>query len=50
MNKMIVFYLLELPWDEPSKNCKEYVNWVESKKVHTTPWIKIDTLSLGMLC
>lgn len=39
----------ELPWDEPSKNCKEYVNWVESKKVHTTPWIKIDTLSLGFL-
>uniref|UniRef100_UPI00358E6BD1 serine/threonine-protein kinase Chk1 isoform X1 n=2 Tax=Myxine glutinosa TaxID=7769 RepID=UPI00358E6BD1 len=38
----------ELPWDEPSKNCQEYNDWL-SKKCHITPWSKIHPLPLALL-
>ena len=38
---------LELPWDEPTKTNKEYLDWLNNK-VNRTPWIKMDSQSLGM--
>jgi len=38
----------ELPWDEPSEKCKEFVSWANSETL-TTPWTKIDTFSLALL-
>lgn len=42
--------LLELPWDQPSTGCPEYVRWKGNDNWTThTPWSKIDTLSLSLL-
>ncbi|XP_051960670.1 serine/threonine-protein kinase Chk1 [Xyrauchen texanus] len=38
----------ELPWDQPSENCQEYLDWLE-KKVYLTPWKKIDAVPLSLL-
>ena len=38
---------LELPWDQPSKKYKEYLDWIDGK-AHRTPWSKMDTQSLGV--
>lgn len=40
----------ELPWDQPSTGCAEYVRWKSNDRwTTTTPWSKIDTLALSML-
>uniref|UniRef100_A0A673KZH9 Serine/threonine-protein kinase CHK1 n=1 Tax=Sinocyclocheilus rhinocerous TaxID=307959 RepID=A0A673KZH9_9TELE len=38
----------ELPWDQPSENCQEYLDWLE-KKIYLTPWKKIDAVPLSLL-
>jgi len=38
----------ELPWDEPSYGCQEYLNWKDCK-ITLSPWCKIDTLALSLL-
>ena len=38
----------ELPWDEPTDKCKEFVDWTENR-TYNTPWSKIDTLPLALL-
>lgn len=38
----------ELPWDQPSENCQEYLDWLE-KKLYLTPWKKIDAVPLSLL-
>ncbi|XP_072048437.1 serine/threonine-protein kinase Chk1-like [Amphiura filiformis] len=38
----------ELPWDEPTYSCKEYSDWLD-KKMHLSPWRKIDPLALAFL-
>ncbi|XP_077089207.1 serine/threonine-protein kinase Chk1 [Siphateles boraxobius] len=38
----------ELPWDQPSENCQEYLDWLE-KKIYLTPWKKIDAVALSLL-
>ncbi|CAH3175037.1 unnamed protein product [Porites lobata] len=38
----------ELPWDQPTKKYKEYVDWTYGR-LHRTPWTKMDPLSLGFL-
>ena len=38
----------ELPWDEPSYDCQEYLNWKDCK-ITLSPWCKIDTLALSIL-
>ncbi|XP_065055969.1 serine/threonine-protein kinase Chk1-like isoform X1 [Rhopilema esculentum] len=38
----------ELPWDEPSDRCKEYIDWKENRS-YNTPWTKIDTIPLALL-
>jgi len=35
----------ELPWDEPTIRCPEYVEWKDCK-ITLTPWSKIDNLAL----
>lgn len=40
----------ELPWDQPSSNCQEFINWKENDKWSTiTPWKKLDTLAISLL-
>ncbi|XP_038065828.1 serine/threonine-protein kinase Chk1-like isoform X2 [Patiria miniata] len=36
----------ELPWDEPTYECKEFRDWLD-KKMHLSPWKKIDPLPLA---
>ncbi|XP_022101375.1 serine/threonine-protein kinase Chk1-like [Acanthaster planci] len=38
----------ELPWDEPTNACKEFSNWLD-RKMHLSPWKKIDPLPLALL-
>uniref|UniRef100_A0A286XVL9 Serine/threonine-protein kinase Chk1 n=1 Tax=Cavia porcellus TaxID=10141 RepID=A0A286XVL9_CAVPO len=38
----------ELPWDQPSDSCQEYVDWKE-KKTYLNPWKKIDSAPLALL-
>jgi serine/threonine-protein kinase Chk1 len=40
---------LELPWDQPSLGCKEYLAWKENKYTTLTPWSKLDTLTLSLI-
>lgn len=40
---------LELPWDQPSSACQEYLCWKENKYTTATPWSKLDTLTLSLL-
>lgn len=35
----------ELPWDEPTCACPEYIDWKDCK-ITRTPWNKIDNLAL----
>lgn len=39
----------ELPWNEPTNGCKEYLAWKENKYTTITPWSKLDTLSLSYI-
>ncbi|CRK93350.1 CLUMA_CG006891, isoform A [Clunio marinus] len=39
----------ELPWDQPSSGCKEYLAWRYNKHMFMTPWSKLDTLSLSFI-
>ncbi|XP_071806704.1 serine/threonine-protein kinase Chk1-like [Asterias amurensis] len=38
----------ELPWDEPTYSCREFSDWLD-KKMHLSPWKKIDPLPLALL-
>ncbi|KAK2190808.1 hypothetical protein NP493_68g05032 [Ridgeia piscesae] len=38
----------ELPWDEPTYTCPEYIHWKDCK-ITQTPWNKIDNLALSLL-
>ncbi|XP_073680763.1 serine/threonine-protein kinase Chk1 [Garra rufa] len=38
----------ELPWDQPSETCQEYLDWLD-KKIYLTPWKKIDAVPLSLL-
>ncbi|XP_072166249.1 serine/threonine-protein kinase Chk1-like [Diadema setosum] len=38
----------ELPWDEPTYTCTEFCDWLD-KKMHLSPWKKIDTTPLALL-
>lgn len=42
----VLYFSLELPWDQPSENCQEYLDWLE-KKIYLTPWKKIDAVPLS---
>lgn len=35
----------ELPWDEPTEKCKDYMQW-KSFEFTITPWRKINNLAL----
>ncbi|ESO99085.1 hypothetical protein LOTGIDRAFT_173967 [Lottia gigantea] len=38
----------ELPWDQPTYDCKEYCDWKDCK-ITQSPWCKIDNLALSLL-
>uniref|UniRef100_A0A672ZPX5 Serine/threonine-protein kinase CHK1 n=1 Tax=Sphaeramia orbicularis TaxID=375764 RepID=A0A672ZPX5_9TELE len=38
----------ELPWDQPSESCQEYLDWLQ-KKTYLPPWKKIPPMLLGLL-
>lgn len=40
----------ELPWDEPTTGCVEFVKWKSDNSWMTiTPWSKLETLALSLL-
>ncbi|XP_064535326.1 serine/threonine-protein kinase grp [Drosophila montana] len=40
----------ELPWDQPSASCAEFINWKDNDRWQTqTPWSKLDTLAISLL-
>lgn len=40
----------ELPWDEPTTGCAEFVKWKSDNSwVTITPWSKLETLALSLL-
>ncbi|BFF95959.1 serine/threonine-protein kinase grp [Drosophila madeirensis] len=40
----------ELPWDQPSAGCPEFINWKDNDRWQTqTPWSKLDTLAISLL-
>lgn len=39
----------ELPWDQPTLSCKEYLFWKENKYTTLTPWTKLDTFTLSFI-
>lgn len=45
-----VINILELPWDEPTTGCGEFVKWRSDNSWMTiSPWKKLETLVLSML-
>jgi hypothetical protein len=42
-------FIAELPWDQPTGDCKEYAAWKDGKAVHQTPWSKLDPLALSLV-
>lgn len=44
----------ELPWDEPTENCAEFVAWKKGQYLLNTPWSKLENLAINlakkMLC
>ncbi|XP_068151819.1 serine/threonine-protein kinase grp [Drosophila tropicalis] len=40
----------ELPWDQPSSTCTEFMTWKDNDRWQTqTPWSKLDTLAISLL-
>lgn len=39
----------ELPWDQPSIGCKEYIAWKDNRYALITPWSKLETLTLSFI-
>jgi len=54
LNDMILTWFLipisELPWDQPSSSCTEFINWKDNDHWQLqTPWSKLDTLAISLL-
>ena len=41
--------ILELPWDQPTLECAEYMAWKDGKALLLTPWSKLDHLALSLV-
>lgn len=39
----------ELPWDQPTSNCAEFLAWKENKYTTLTPWSKLDSIAIAFL-
>lgn len=39
----------ELPWDQPTLNCIEYVAWQSNNYQQRSPWTKLNTLAISLL-
>lgn len=41
---------IELPWDEPTTGCSQFVKWKSDNSwVTITPWSKLETLALSLI-
>lgn len=40
--------MIELPWDEPTRNSKEYTQWYMDDYITITPWKKMDNRALSL--
>jgi hypothetical protein len=50
INYVIFFFFFpELPWDQPTGECKEYMAWKDGKAAHQTPWSKLDHLAFSLI-
>lgn len=38
----------ELPWDEPSYKCSDYLKWKSEKCIMRSPWNKLDNTAIGL--
>lgn len=39
----------ELPWDQPTTNCTEFIAWKSNNYQSRTPWSKLNTLAISLL-
>lgn len=39
----------ELPWDQPTTNCSEFIAWKGNNYQARTPWSKLTTLAISLL-
>ncbi|XP_049763820.1 serine/threonine-protein kinase grp [Schistocerca cancellata] len=39
----------ELPWDQPTADCVEYMAWKDGKWAHLTPWVKLENMALSLV-
>lgn len=39
----------ELPWDQPTTNCAEFIAWTSNNYQSRTPWSKLNTLAISLL-
>uniref|UniRef100_A0A336L1Y4 non-specific serine/threonine protein kinase n=2 Tax=Culicoides sonorensis TaxID=179676 RepID=A0A336L1Y4_CULSO len=39
----------ELPWDQPTTNCAEFIAWKSNTYQSRTPWSKLNTLAISLL-
>nr|CAD7412739.1 unnamed protein product [Timema poppensis] len=39
----------ELPWDQPTPDCEEYMAWKDGKGMNLTPWSKLDKAVLSLI-
>ncbi|XP_063697247.1 serine/threonine-protein kinase grp [Culicoides brevitarsis] len=39
----------ELPWDQPTTNCIEYLAWESNNYQSRSPWTKLNTLAISLL-
>ncbi|XP_015915294.1 serine/threonine-protein kinase Chk1 [Parasteatoda tepidariorum] len=45
---LVVMLSGELPWDEATNSCREFISWIRSN-FSISPWTKIDNLPLALL-
>lgn len=38
----------ELPWDEPTDRCEEYLSWINEDYLLTTPWSKLENSAISL--
>ncbi|KAJ1519307.1 hypothetical protein ONE63_004606 [Megalurothrips usitatus] len=39
----------ELPWDQPTVDCQEYLAWKDGKSMGVTPWSKLENMVLSLV-
>ena len=45
----LISSVTELPWDQPTVDCPEYLAWKDGKSMGVTPWTKLDNMILSLV-